>query len=164
MSKAYQCYDSVSRHLFHSLDVTFFEDILFYGTHSPLQVSDSSLSTEDTFPLPRPVPIFDFIVPESSSPPAPTSHPPLQVYTHRPRSPLAPGSSMLSTPLVSTQSPPTSRYPSCVRQTLSRFGWLCSTNHPISQYIFYLGLSDSYHAFIGTMNFVSIPRSVSAAF
>ena len=65
MSKAYQCYDPVSRHLFHSLDVTFFEDIPFYGTHSPLQVSDSSPSIEDTSLLPRPVPIFDFMVSES---------------------------------------------------------------------------------------------------
>jgi hypothetical protein len=108
------------------------------------------------------------MVPESPSPPAPTSHPPLQVYTRRPRSPLldsplAPGSGMSSTPLVSTQSPPTSRYPSRVRQPPSRFGWLCNTNHPISQYISYLGLSDSYHAFIGTMDSVSIPRSVSVA-
>ena len=107
--------------------MTFFEDIPFYGIHSPLQVSDSSPSIEDTSPLARPVPIFDFMVPESSSPPAPTSHPPLQVYTRHPRSPLpdsplAPGSSMSSTPLVSTQSPPTSRYPSRVRQPPSRFG------------------------------------------
>jgi hypothetical protein len=127
-----------------------------------LQVSDSSPSTEDTSPLDRPVPIFDFMVPESP-PPAPTSYPPLQVYTRRPRSPLAPGSGMSFTPLVSTQSPPTSRYPFRVRQPPSRFGWLCSTNHSISQYISYLGLSDSYHAFIGTMDSVSIPRSVSAA-
>uniref|UniRef100_A0A2N9J940 Integrase catalytic domain-containing protein n=1 Tax=Fagus sylvatica TaxID=28930 RepID=A0A2N9J940_FAGSY len=168
MSKAYRCYDPVSHHLYHSLDVTFFEDIPFYGIHSPLQVSDSSPSTEDTSPLPRPVPIFDFMVPESPSPPVPTSRPPLQVYTRRPRpplpdSPLAPGSGMSSTPLVSTQSPPTSRYPSRIRQPPSRFGWLCSTNHPISQYISYLGLSDSYHAFIGMIDSVSIPRSVSAA-
>uniref|UniRef100_A0A2N9F1J4 non-specific serine/threonine protein kinase n=1 Tax=Fagus sylvatica TaxID=28930 RepID=A0A2N9F1J4_FAGSY len=168
MSKAYRCYDPISRHLYHSLDVTFFEDIPFYSTHSPLQVSDSSPSTEDTSPLVRPVPIFDFMVPESPSPPTPISHPPLQVYTRRPRpplpdSPLAPGSGMSSTPLVSIQSPPTSRYPSRVRQPPSRFGWLCSTNHPISQYISYLGLSDSYQAFIGTIDSVSIPRSVSAA-
>jgi hypothetical protein len=168
MSKAYRYYDPVSRHLYHSLDVTFFEDIPFYGTHSPLQVSDSSPSTEDTSPLARPVPIFDFMVPESPSPPAPTSHPPLQVYTRRPRSPLpdsplAPGSGMSSTPLVSTQSPPTSRYPSHIRQPPSRFGWLCNTNHPISQYISYLGLSDSYYAFIGMIDSVSIPRSVYAA-
>jgi hypothetical protein len=30
MSKAYMCYDLVSRHLYHSLDVTFFEDIPFF--------------------------------------------------------------------------------------------------------------------------------------
>uniref|UniRef100_A0A2N9F8S9 Reverse transcriptase Ty1/copia-type domain-containing protein n=1 Tax=Fagus sylvatica TaxID=28930 RepID=A0A2N9F8S9_FAGSY len=107
------------------------------------------------------------MVPESP-PPTLTSHPPLQVYPRRPRSPLpdsplAPGSGMSSTPLVSTQSPPTSRYPSRVRQPPSRFGWLCNTNHSISQYISYLGLSNSYHAFIGTMDSVSIPRSVSVA-
>uniref|UniRef100_A0A2N9ED05 Integrase catalytic domain-containing protein n=1 Tax=Fagus sylvatica TaxID=28930 RepID=A0A2N9ED05_FAGSY len=100
MSKAYRCYDPISRHLYHSLDVTFFEDTPFYGTHSPLQVSDSSPSTEDTSPLVRPVPIFDFMVPESPLP-IPTSHPPLQVYTRRPRSPLpdsplAPGSVLIT--------------------------------------------------------------------
>ena len=103
------------------------------------------------------------MVPESPSPLAPTSHPPLQVYTRRPQSPLAPGSGMSFTPLVSTQSPPTSRYPSRVRQPPSRFGWLYNTNHPISQYISYLGLSDSYYAFIRTMDSVSIPWSMSAA-
>ena len=36
MSKAYRCYDLVSHHLYHSLDVTFFEEIPFYGTYSPL--------------------------------------------------------------------------------------------------------------------------------
>uniref|UniRef100_A0A2N9IAH8 Integrase catalytic domain-containing protein n=1 Tax=Fagus sylvatica TaxID=28930 RepID=A0A2N9IAH8_FAGSY len=147
---------------------------VYLMNRTPSRVSDSSPSTEDTSPLPRPVPIFDFMVPESPSPPVPTSHPPLQVYTRRPRpplpdSPLAPGSGMSSTPLVSTQStqstqsPPTSRYPSRIRQPPSRFGWLCSTNHPISQYISYLGLSDSYHAFIGMIDSVSIPRSVSVA-
>jgi hypothetical protein len=137
MSKAYRCYDLVSHHLYHSLDVTFFENIPFYGTHSLLQVFDHSPSIEYTSPLAHPVPIFDFMVSESPSPPAPTSHPPQQVYTRRPQSPLpdsplAPGSGMSSTHLVSTQSPPISRYPSRVRQPPSRFGWLCSANHPIS--------------------------------
>uniref|UniRef100_A0A2N9IGT2 Integrase catalytic domain-containing protein n=1 Tax=Fagus sylvatica TaxID=28930 RepID=A0A2N9IGT2_FAGSY len=135
MSKAYRCYDPVSRHLYHSLDVTFFEDIPFYGTHSPLQVSDSSPSTEDTSPLPRPVPIFDFMVPESPSATSPDfSSSPASVY---------------SSPSVSF--------------TRFSFGTRFSTNHPISQYISYLGLSDSYHAFIGMIDSVSIPRSVSAA-
>uniref|UniRef100_A0A2N9IQ13 Integrase catalytic domain-containing protein n=1 Tax=Fagus sylvatica TaxID=28930 RepID=A0A2N9IQ13_FAGSY len=170
MSKAYRCYDPVSRHLYHSLDVTFFEDVPFYSTHSTLQVSDLSPSIEITSPLARPVPIFDSMVPESSSPPVQRSSPPLQVYTRRPRtqsplpdSSLDPGSGMSPTPLVSTPPPPTSRYPSRVRQAPSRFGWLSSTNHPISQYISYFGLSDSYRAFIGKLESVSIPRSVSAA-
>ena len=120
ISKAYNCYDTVSRHLYHSLDVTFFEDIPFYGSTSPLQVSDPS-SKLDTSPLARPVPIFDYMAPESSSPPVTSSHPSLQVYTHCPRPPLPdssldPGSGMSSTPLVSTPPPPTSRYPSHVRQ------------------------------------------------
>jgi transposase InsO family protein len=171
MSKAYRCYDPVSRHLYHSLDVTFFEDVPFYSTHSTLQVSDlSPPAIEITSPLVRPVPIFDSMVPESSSPPVQRSSPPLQVYTRRPRtqsplpdSSLDPGSGMSPTPLVSTPPPPTSRYPSRVRQAPSRFGWLSSTNHPISQYISYFGLSDSYRAFIGKLESVSIPRSVSAA-
>uniref|UniRef100_A0A2N9I5S8 Uncharacterized protein n=1 Tax=Fagus sylvatica TaxID=28930 RepID=A0A2N9I5S8_FAGSY len=131
---------------------------------------DLSPSIEITSPLARPVPIFDSMVPESSSPPVQRSSPPLQVYTRRPRtqsplpdSSLDPGLGMSPTPLVSTPPPPTSRYPSRVRQAPSRFGWLSSTNHPISQYISYFGLSDSYLAFIGKLEFVSIPRSVSAA-
>ena len=125
---------------------------------------------EITSPLTRPIPIFDSMVPASSSPPVQGSPPPLQVYTRRPRTqPPLPDSSLdLSLgisliPLVSTPPPPTSRYPSRVRQAPSRFGWLSSTNHPISQYISYLGLSDSYRAFIGKLEFVSIPQSVSAA-
>jgi hypothetical protein len=70
---------------------------------------------------------------------------------------------MSSTPLVSTPPPPTSRYPSHVRRPPSQFGWLYSTNHPISQYVSYLGLSDSHRAFIGKIESVSIPRSVSEA-
>uniref|UniRef100_A0A2N9HKT3 Uncharacterized protein n=1 Tax=Fagus sylvatica TaxID=28930 RepID=A0A2N9HKT3_FAGSY len=138
--------------------------------HSNSNVSDLSPSIEITSPLARPVPIFDSMVPESSSPPVQRSSPPLQVYTRRPRtqsplpdSSLDPGSGMSPTPLVSTPPPPTSRYPSRVRQAPSRFGWLSSTNHPISQYISYFGLSDSYRAFIGKLESVSIPRSVSAA-
>ena len=168
MSKAYRCYDPVSRHLYHSLDVTFFEDVPFYGSTSPLQVSDPSSSKADTSSLARPVPIFDSMAPESSSPPVTSSHPPLQVYTRRPRPPLPdfsldPGSGISSTPLVSTPPPPTSHYPSRVHRPPSRFGWLCSTNHPISQYVSYLGLSDSHRAFIGKIESVSIPRSVSEA-
>ena len=168
MSKAYKCYDPVSRHLYHSLDVIFFEDIPFYGSTSPLQVSDPSSSKVDTSPLTRLVPIFDSMAPESSSPPITSSHPLLQVYTRRPRPPLPdssldPGSGMSSTPLVSTPPPPTSHYPSRVHRPPSRFGWLCSTNYPISQYVYYLSLSNSHRTFIGKIESVSIPRSMSEA-
>jgi hypothetical protein len=70
---------------------------------------------------------------------------------------------MSPTPIVSTPPPPTSRYPSRVRQAPSRFDWLSSINHPISQYISYFGFSDSYWAFIRKLESVSIPRSVFAA-
>uniref|UniRef100_A0A2N9GKI4 Uncharacterized protein n=1 Tax=Fagus sylvatica TaxID=28930 RepID=A0A2N9GKI4_FAGSY len=74
-------------------------------------VSDPSPFTNDTSPLASPVLIFDSMVPEFPSPSVPSSHPPLQVYTRRPRSllpasSLAPGSGMSFTPLVSTQLPP----------------------------------------------------------
>jgi hypothetical protein len=108
------------------------------------------------------------MAPEPSSPPVTSSHPPLQVYTRHPRPPLPDssldlGSGMSSTPLVSTPPPPTSRYPSRVRRPPSWFGWLCGINHPISQYVSYLGLSNSYRAFIGKIESVSIPRFVSKA-
>jgi hypothetical protein len=120
--------------------------------------------------LARPIPIFDSMVPKSSSPPIQGSPPPLQVYTRHPRtqpplldSSLDLGSGMSPTPLVSTPPPSTSCYPSSVRQAPSRFGWLSSTNHHISQYISYPSLSDSYRAFIGKLESVSTPRFVSAA-
>uniref|UniRef100_A0A2N9IL56 Integrase catalytic domain-containing protein n=1 Tax=Fagus sylvatica TaxID=28930 RepID=A0A2N9IL56_FAGSY len=107
MSKAYRCYDPVS---------------------------DLSPSIEITSPLARPVPIFDSMVPESSSPPVQRSSPPLQVYTRRPRTSVSPARLI--------------------------FGPRFSTNHPISQYISYFGLSDSYRAFIGKLESVSIPRLI----
>jgi hypothetical protein len=69
------------------------------------------LLPQDSSPFARLVPIIDSMVSKSPSPPALSSHPPLQVYTRRPRpllpdSSLAQSSGMFSTPLVSTQLPP----------------------------------------------------------
>ncbi|KAF5951780.1 hypothetical protein HYC85_009724 [Camellia sinensis] len=45
MSKGYRCYDPVSRHFHHTLDVTFCEDLLFFGTNPSLQDSPPVTST-----------------------------------------------------------------------------------------------------------------------
>uniref|UniRef100_A0A2N9H666 CCHC-type domain-containing protein n=1 Tax=Fagus sylvatica TaxID=28930 RepID=A0A2N9H666_FAGSY len=112
---------------------------VYLMNRTPSQVSNPSSSKANTSPLALSVPIFYSMAPESSSPPVTSSHPLLQVYTRHPQSPLPdssldPGSGMSSTPLVSTPPPPTSHYSSRVHRPPSRFGWLCSTNHPISQY------------------------------
>jgi hypothetical protein len=55
------------------------------------------------------------------------------------------------------------RYPRREHHPPSRYGWLSSTNYPISQYVSYDSLSDSYRAFLGKLESVPIPRSVSEA-
>lgn len=90
----------------------------------------------------------------------------MQTYSRCPRAPpplpdpsLDSGSGNPMSPIVSH--PP--RYPSRDRNPPSRYGWLCSTNHPISKYISYDGISTSYRAFLGQIESISIPQSMSEA-
>uniref|UniRef100_A0A2N9EV06 Reverse transcriptase Ty1/copia-type domain-containing protein n=1 Tax=Fagus sylvatica TaxID=28930 RepID=A0A2N9EV06_FAGSY len=124
-------------------------DVPFYSTHSTLQVSDLSPSIEITSPLARPVPIFDSMVPESSSPPVQGSSPPLQVYTRRSSHSVSPARLIFG---------PRFRYVS-----YSYSFYTTSTHLTLSILVFAKLLPDSYRAFIGKLESVSIPRSVSAA-
>ncbi|GFZ00926.1 hypothetical protein Acr_14g0005610 [Actinidia rufa] len=124
MSKGYQCNDPVSKHLFHSLDVTFLEDVPFFvGTPSLLGLDAETIPT-DLDELPRPIPLFDS--PSVQVPPASAARPHLEVYPHRapPSAPLPDSSSVSGTSpshLVSTSVSP--RYPSRTRHPLDRFGF-----------------------------------------
>ncbi|XP_059671155.1 uncharacterized protein LOC132316698 [Cornus florida] len=128
MSKGYRFYDPVTKHMYHSLYVTFHETIPFYSTNSVVY----SLRHRTQPPLP-----------ESSSEPGLGNSP----------SPIAP-----------TIPEHTSRYPTRDRHPPNWYGFSSSTNHPISQYVSYDGLSGAYKSFLGKIGTVSIPRSVSEAF
>ncbi|XP_059640894.1 retrovirus-related Pol polyprotein from transposon TNT 1-94 isoform X1 [Cornus florida] len=104
VSKGYRCYDPVTKHMYHSLDVTFHETVPFYSTNSVVQDSLSCDLEKEISLIARPVPLFEnHTVLESVSPSMPGSPPPLQVYSRRhrtqpplPESSLEPGPGKLS--------------------------------------------------------------------
>ncbi|GFZ10854.1 hypothetical protein Acr_22g0002520 [Actinidia rufa] len=110
MSKGYRCYDSVTRHMYHSLDVTFLETVLFFSDSTPSPGPGSEiLAADDPIP-PRSLPILE----PPSSPPTPNgSLPSIASQDPSPRAqvPLLASSSEsdMSPPLVSDIAPP--RYP-----------------------------------------------------
>lgn len=112
----------------------------------------------------RPIPILDSVV---VSPPSPVLEAPLlQTPSQHPRShsplaepSLASGSGTNSPLLVS--SPP--HYPRREHTLLLVMVGLAVLNYPISQYVSYDSLSDSYQAFFGKLESVPIPRTVSKA-
>lgn len=167
LSRGPPCYDPLSRHIYHSLDVTFFEDIPFYGTNPLLRELISHVSMEKESPSACPIPLFDsdpiscsmilsleppddplVVIPSSLV--ASSSRPlPLQTYSHHPHTPPLPEPpSVLG---LSTPSPsPAPWYPLRTRHPTSRYGWFSSTNHPMSRHLSYNDLSRSYRSFLGT--------------
>ncbi|XP_059627559.1 uncharacterized protein LOC132270389 [Cornus florida] len=172
MSKGYRCYDPMTKHMYHSLDMTFHEIVPFYSTNSMVHDSLScDLEKEISF-IARPVPLFENeTVLESHSPSMQGSPPLLQVYSrrHRTQPPLPESSSIpgsgnspsLIAPIILER---TSRYPTRDRHPPNWYGFSSNTNHPISQYVSYDGLSGAYKSFLGKIGTIFIPRSVSEAF
>ncbi|GFY91383.1 hypothetical protein Acr_07g0015790 [Actinidia rufa] len=113
MSKGYRCYDLITRYMYHSLDVTFLETVLFFSDSTPSPDPGSEiLAADDPIP-PRPLPILE----PPSSPPTPTdSLPPFASQDPSPRAqnplPVSSPESGMSPPLVSDIPPP--RYPTRV--------------------------------------------------
>ncbi|XP_059629691.1 uncharacterized protein LOC132272588 [Cornus florida] len=150
MSKGYRCYDPVHKHMYHSLDVTFYERTPFYGSNTILL--ETSTLDQKVSPLARPLPIFQ----EESS--LAVSSSPLQVYSRCPRAlpPLPSSSSDIGSGtslLFHLHFPdpvPESRYPTRDRKPPARFGFACNTV--------------SFRAFLGKLDSISIPRNVSEAF
>ncbi|GFZ07004.1 hypothetical protein Acr_18g0011740 [Actinidia rufa] len=160
--KGYRCYDPVTRHMYHSLDVTFLETVPFFSDSTPSPDPGSEILAADGPIPPRPLPILE----PPSSPPTPNgSLPPFASQDPSPRAqtplPVSSPESGMSPPLVSDIPPP--RYPTRVRRPPSRFLFFNSIEHPIAQYMSYHGLSDSYKSFLSQVDSISIPRSVHEA-
>ncbi|GFZ19759.1 hypothetical protein Acr_28g0004640 [Actinidia rufa] len=72
--RIFGCYDPITRHMYHSLDVTFFETVLFFSDFTPSPGPGSKiLAADDPIP-PRPLPILE---PPSSHPTPNGSLPPI---------------------------------------------------------------------------------------
>ena len=152
MSKGYRCYDPVTRHFYHSLNVTFLETAPFFTSPSPSTETVVEMTMKDNFVLLYLVPIFEF---PSVPLPLVITTDPSQVYSRHPRSSNPPTASSpklgISHPIVTSDvSPP--RNPTHTCRPPARFLLFCSTNHPISKYVSYQGLSNSYHSFVSVVN------------
>ena len=117
--------------------------------------------------LPRPVPILDST---GDTLPLVITSDPSQVYSCRPRpsDPLpasSPDSGISPSPLSPIITPELAPpcYPTRVRRPPARFLLSDSTNHPISQYLSYQGLSLTYQSFLSKIDSVPIPRYVHKA-
>ncbi|GFS34572.1 hypothetical protein Acr_00g0034750 [Actinidia rufa] len=111
MSKGYRCYDPVTRHMYHSLDVTFLETVLFFSNSTPNPGSEI-LAADEPIP-PRPLPILE---PTSPTPTPNGSLSPIASQDPGPRAqaplPASSPESGMSSPFVSDIPPP--QYPTRV--------------------------------------------------
>ncbi|GFY85353.1 hypothetical protein Acr_04g0000910 [Actinidia rufa] len=82
MSKGYRCYDPITRHMYHSLDVTFLETNPFFSDSTPSPGPGSEILVADDPIPPRPLPILE----PPSSPSTPNgSLPPIASQDPSPR-------------------------------------------------------------------------------
>ncbi|GFY85851.1 hypothetical protein Acr_04g0005890 [Actinidia rufa] len=107
MSKGYRCYDPVTRHMYHSLDVTFLETVPFFSNSTPNPGSEI-LAADEPIP-PRPLPILE---PTSPTPTPNGSLSPIASQDPGPRAqaplPASSPESGMSSPFVSDIPPPRS--------------------------------------------------------
>lgn len=161
MSKGYRCYDPITNHMFHPLDVTFHEQTPFFGSSSVMQDQPLIIPARDASPFARLVPIFEnlllllcLLIPCSLR--YILEGHVLQHLCQIPR--------LMQVQVLSlVPPPPEPRYPIRNCKPPSQFGFSCSTDHPISQYMSYDSLSGSYRAFLGKIDSIPIPKTVSEA-
>ena len=144
LQRGYRCYSPDTHQYFISADVSFFKNSSMFPTNHPPNSDVISLS-------------LLYPIPDISSVPPATPPQPLQVYTRRPGtdtepptdpSPMAPSS---RTPVLSPANLP----------TVVQKGTRSSRNlHPIHNFLTNHCLSSPYSAFISTLFFVSLPKTV----
>jgi hypothetical protein len=170
LQKGYRCYSPVHNRYYVSADVTFFEEKPYF-----LPSSVESNTTQEVFPIPYFGPSFSPFHESVSAtdstpvipPPAP-SHRPLITYQRRPHVP--------NTELEGTERPTESCPTPGVNPTTDlideipdlsiadRKGNRSTRNpHPIYNFLSYHRLSPSYHSFIASLSFISIPKNVCEA-
>ncbi|GFY96881.1 dihydroxyacetone kinase [Actinidia rufa] len=95
MSKGYRCYDPVTRHMYHSLDVTFLETVPFFSDSTPSPGPSSEIFVADDPIPPRPLPILEPplspLTPNGSLPPIASLDPSLRAQAPLPASSLESG-------------------------------------------------------------------------
>ena len=120
---------------------------MFSTTHPP---------SFDVITLPLLYPILD----TSSIPPA-TPPQPLQVYTRRPHTDIGPLTD--SSPMAPSSTTPVLRSPTDLPIVIRKGTRSSCKPHPIYNFLTYHRLSPPYSAFISTLSFVSLPKTLHEA-
>ena len=106
--------------------------------------------------LPLLYPVLD----TSYVPPA-TSPRPLQVYTRRPRTDIEPPAD--SSPMAPSSTTPVLSSPADLPITVRKGTHSSRNPHPIYNFLTYQRLSSPYSAFISTLSYVSLPKTLHEA-
>ena len=151
------CYDPVTRHFYHSLDVTYLKTVPFYTGSFPLMEATIETAKEDDSVLPRPVLIFES--PTVSLPLVPC-YCSLTVYSRRPCS-SDPRQLLLWNQVSLLFLLFLKLLLSVILLVYVAFlhasFFLVVLTILISKYVSYQGLSNSYRSFVSAIDSVSIP-------
>ncbi|KAK4854966.1 hypothetical protein QYF36_002811 [Acer negundo] len=164
-SKGYQCYDPSCRRMFHSLNITFWEDTHFFTGPNTRRVDPLP---NETISCPIPIVSHDVVTPiirgPTFLPPIVSGH--ILQYSRRPRLHLPESFSNEGTPPTLSPTPTISsprQYPIRDRHPSNCLTLSYSTNHPIKNHISYSVVSSSFQGFLGQLDSTSVPRSVGEA-
>ncbi|KAI9195043.1 hypothetical protein LWI28_011104 [Acer negundo] len=153
------------RRMFHSLNITFWEDTHFFTGPNTRRVDPLP---NETISCPIPIVSHDVVTPiirgPTFLPPIVSGH--ILQYSRRPRLHLPESFSNEGTPPTLSPTPTISsprQYPIRDRHPSNCLTLSYSTNHPIKNHISYSVVSSSFQGFLGQLDSTSVPRSVGEA-